>query len=58
MYLFIPSVFLVPICYDFEDILSMKKEAMLQQYSCLSDFKNKTINSRSAIIGVALPTVK
>jgi D-xylose transport system substrate-binding protein len=52
-----PSVFFVPIRYDFEDTLSIKKELILQQqYSYISDFANKIKNNRNAIIGLSLPT--
>ena len=56
MYLSIPNVYLVPVHYDKEDILNMKKIVILQDYNFDSDFTNKTVKRKEVVIGLSLPT--
>ena len=56
MYLSIPNVFLVPVHYDEEDILNIKKIVILQDCNFDSDFTNKTAKREELVIGLSLPT--
>ena len=52
MYLSIPDVFLVPICYDKEDIFYIKETVILKQRNGNIDF----VNRKDIVIGISLPT--
>ena len=55
MYLSIPDVFCIPVRYDEEDILNIKRSVILQEYNSYSNLTNETINEKEVVIGVALP---
>ncbi|MBB6622905.1 sugar ABC transporter substrate-binding protein [Clostridium gasigenes] len=52
MYLSIPDAFLVPICYDKEDIFYIKETVILQQRNGNIYFANR----KDIVIGISLPT--
>ncbi len=56
MYLSIPDVFLVPVRYFEEDILNLKKIAILQDCNSDNDFINATIKRKELVIGLSLPS--
>jgi D-xylose transport system substrate-binding protein len=58
MYLSIPSIFLVPIRYAKEDILNIKKVAILQQCNSPYNFINNAIKRKEIFIGISIPTQK
>ena len=51
MYLSIPNVYLVPVHYDEEDILNIKKIVILQDCNFDSDFTNKTLKRKELVVG-------
>ena len=55
MYLLIPDVFFVPVCYGEEDILNIKKIIILKECNC-DNFINRISNRKDIVIGVSLPT--
>lgn len=58
MHLSIPDVFFVPVRYAKENILNMKKIAILQECNCLCNFINKTTKRKEIVIGISIPTQK
>ena len=56
MYLSIPDVFLVPVHYDEEDILNIKKIVILQDCNFDDGFTNKTLKRKEIVIGLSLPS--
>lgn len=56
MYLSIPDVFLVPVHYDEEDILNIKKIVILGDYNFDSGFTNKTAKRTELVIGLSFPS--
>jgi D-xylose transport system substrate-binding protein len=58
MYLSIPDIFFVPICYIKKDILDIKIMEILQKRTSFNNFTNETINKKELVIGVSLPTLR
>lgn len=50
--------FFIPVRYVKEDILNIKKIAILQECNSLCNFINKTIKRKEIIIGLSIPTKK
>ncbi|SFD29926.1 sugar ABC transporter substrate-binding protein [Clostridium uliginosum] len=56
MYLSMPDIFFVPICYVEKDILNIKKLVILQKYNSNSYFIDETLKRKEIVIGISLPS--
>lgn len=55
MYVLIPYVFFIPVCYDKKDILNTKNAVILKECIYNSGFVNEHANRKDIVVGVSLP---